>query len=274
MTPEERDLIEGVFDRMRSVGTIEKDPQAEAHINASVRQIRDSAYMLVQTVVVQDQALQQSEQRMQELEAMVAQLQDELAQAQAQSKSAPAGGGFLGGLFGGSKPAPAAPASSPWGGAVPPVGRQSTGYSGPGQKGSPWGGQAPQPARYNQGGGYAQPAPMQQAPQSGGGGFMKSAMATAAGVAGGVLVAGAIGNMMRGGHGSEGGTHSASGNDMGMQPLPNYQDASSNDQGGTYSAEPQYQDASNNDQGAEWDDAAQDASQDSDEGWGGGDIET
>jgi len=100
---------------------------------------------------------------------------------------------------------------------------------------------------------------------------MKSAMATAAGVAGGVLVAGAIGNMMRG-HGSEGGAHSASGDSM--TPLPNYQDAGSNDQGGTYSAEPQYQDASNNDQGnAEYDDAAQDAADDA--SWGSdSDIET
>ena len=267
MTPEERDLIEGVFERMRSVGPIEKDTQAEAHINTSVRQIKDSAYMLVQTVVVQDQALQQAEERIRELEDAVTQLQA----AQEQAKPAAGSGGFLGGLFGGSKPAPAQ-TSSPWGGSgsVPPVGRQSSGSSGPAQGGTPWGSPPPQQSGYNQGG-YAQP-PM-QAPQGSGGGFMKSAMATAAGVAGGVLVAGAIGNMMRG-HGSEGGAHSTSGD--GMTPLPDYQDASTNDQGGTSSAEPQYQDASNNDQGnAEYDDAAQDASQDAEEGWGSdSDIET
>lgn len=273
MSPEERELIEGVFERMRSVGQIEKDPQAEAHINASVRQIRDSAYMLVQTVVVQDQALQQSEARMQELEAMVNQLQAQLEQAQAKQS---AGGSFLGGIFGGSKPAPvaAAPASSPWGGSVPPVGRQSAGYSGPAQGGSPWSGQSPQQGGYNQGG-YAQ-QPMQQAPQAAGGGFMRSALTTAAGVAGGVLVAGAIGNMMRG-HSSEGGTHATSNDGMGMQPLPGYQDAGSNDQGGTYTSQPQYQEASNNDQGTydnAADDAATDAEFDNDAGgWGGGDSD-
>ena len=269
MSPEERDLIEGVFERMRSVGSIEKDPQAEAHINASVRQIKDSAYMLVQTVVVQDQALQQSEARMQELEQMVNELQAQLEQAQSQAKPS-SGGGFLGGIFGGSKPAPvAAPqASSPWGGSVPPSGRQSAGYSGSAQGGAPWAGQAPQQ------GGYTQQPMQAQAPQSSGGGFMKSAMTTAAGVAGGVLVAGAIGNMMRG-HGNEGGTHSTSGH--GSQSQPNYQDASSNDQGGTYTAQPQYQEAANNDQGTyddAADDAAQDAADDNDAGgWGGGDTD-
>ncbi|MEQ1612821.1 MAG: DUF2076 domain-containing protein, partial [Hyphomicrobiaceae bacterium] len=255
MSPEERDMIEGVFERMRSVGPIEKDPQAEAHINASVRQIRDSAYMLVQTVVVQDQALQQSEARMQELEEMVNQLQAQLEQAQSQAKPS-SGGSFLGGIFGGSKPAPAAPqGSSPWGGSVPPVGRQSAGYSGPAaqRSGAPWGGPAPQQGGFNQGG-YAQQPMQAQAPQSSGGGFMRSAMTTAAGVAGGVLVAGAIGNMMRG-HGNESGAHSTSGD--GMSPQPNYQDASSNDQGGTYSAQPQYQDASSNDQGNYDNDAAE-----------------
>jgi uncharacterized protein len=261
MTPEEHDMIEGVFERMRSMGRIEKDPEAETFINTSVRKIPDSAYMLVQSVLVQEQALQQSEARMQELEAQVADLQAQLPR----STSASGGGGFLGGLFGGSKPAPAQQTASPWGGSVPPVGRQSAGYSGPGQSGgSTLGNQAPQQ------GGYAQ-APMQQAPQRGGGGFMKSAMATATGVAGGMLVAGAIGNMMKG-HG-EGGAHHTSGD--GADSGPTYQDASSNDQGGTYAQEqqPQYQEASDNDQGSGIQDA--DANDDDGGGWAsGGDIET
>jgi hypothetical protein len=260
MTPEERELIEGVFERMRSVGTIDKDREAEAHINSSVRQIRDSAYMLVQTVIVQDQALQQADERIRELEDMVNQLQ--AAQDKAKQSS---GGSFLGGLFGGSKPAPAAPQSSPWGGSVPPVGRQSAGYAGPAQSSSPWGN--PQPQAQPQG--YGQP--QMQAPQSSGGGFMRSAMATAAGVAGGVLVAGAIGNMMRGGHGDSG-AHSASGD--GATPLPSYQDANSNDQGGVYSNEPQYQDAASNDQGTSADDTQDAGYDDGGSDWGGGDIET
>lgn len=270
MTPEERDLIEGVFERMRSVGSIEKDREAEAHINSSVRQIRDSAYMLVQTVIVQDQALQQADERIRELEDMVNQLQAE----QEKAKSSSSGGSFLGGLFGGgSKPAAAAPAptasSSPWGGSVPPVGRQSAGYSGP-QSGdrSPWG-NSPQPqAQPVQ---YGQPPMQAPAPQAAGGGFMRSAMTTAAGVAGGVLVAGAISNMMRGGSHGDHGSMSTSG-DGGMTPLPQYQEASNNDQGGSYSTEPQYQDAASNDQGTDTQDAGYD---DGGSDWGGGsDIET
>jgi uncharacterized protein len=257
MTPDERDMIEGVFERMRAMGPIEKDREAEAFINTSVRKIPDSAYMLVQSVLVQEQALQQSEARMQELEAQVADLQAQLPRAASASSS----GGFLGGLFGGSKPAPAQQTASPWGGSVPPVGRQSAGYNGPGQS---WGGQPPQQGGYNQ-------APMQAPQRGGGGGFMKSAMATAAGVAGGVLVAGAIGNMMKGN--SEGGTHHTSGDGSGSGPT--YQDASNNDQGGTYAQEqsPQYQDASDNDQGSGG--GVQDAGfDDGGSDWGGGDIET
>ena len=261
MSPEERDLINGVFERMRSVGFIDKDREAETFINTSVRQIPDSAYMLVQSVLVQEQALQQADERIRELEDQVAQLQARTPAA------APSSGGFLGGLFGGSKPAPAPQASSPWGSSVPSTGRQSAGSSGPSQA-APWAGQqAPQQGGYNQ-------APMQPqaAQRSGGGGFMKQAAATAAGVAGGMLVAGAIGNMMKGN--SEGGTHRTSG-DAGASE-PTYQDANSNDQGGTYvqSNEPTYQDASNNDQGT---DGTQDAGFDdggSDWGSGGGDIET
>ena len=114
----------------------------------------------------------------------------------------------------------------------------------------------------------------QAAPRSGGG-FMKSAMATAAGVAGGVLVAGAIGNMMRGN--SEGGAQNTSGSGA-SGAEPTYQDAGNNDQGGTYaqSNEPTYQDAGSNDQGS-FGGGVQDAGYNdsgSDWGGGGGDIET
>ena len=261
MSPEERDMIEGVFDRMRSVGRVDKDRDAEALINASVRKIPDSAYMLVQSVLVQQNALEQAEQRIQELEENVAQLEAQ----QQRSQPAPASsGGFLGGLFGGSKPTLAPePKSSPWGGSsVPQVGRQSTGYAGPPQGG------------YNQ-------APIQQAPPpAAGGGFMRSAMTTAAGVAGGVLVAGAIGNMMRGhgetgGHQSTSGTSSTSGSgDQG------FTDASTNDQGGTYAQpleQPQYTTADDNDQGGPAQGGVQDAGyDDGGSDWGGGsdDIET
>ena len=94
MTPDERNLIQGLFDRMRSYGAVEKEHEAEALINTQVRQIPDSAYLLVQSVLVQDQALAVANTRVQQLEARVSQLEA------GASKPASSGGSFLGGLFG------------------------------------------------------------------------------------------------------------------------------------------------------------------------------
>jgi hypothetical protein len=190
MTPEERELIAGLFERMRSVGTIDKDREAESYINQSVRQFPDAPYLLVQSVLVQEHALQDAQARVQELEDRVR----DLEQARPRSSGS---GSFLGSIFGGGRPAERAP--EPRGsGSVPPIGSRSapSAYDAP-QGASPWGGQ-PGP------GGYGQPA----APQGGGGGggFMRSAMSTAAGVAGGVLAAEAIRNMMGG---SAGHAHAA-----------------------------------------------------------------
>ena len=96
MNSDERQLIEGLFDRMRSMQVGEKDQDAEALINQAVRQIPDSAYMLVQSVLVQEHALQQAAQRMEALESRVRDLE-----SAPQVAAAPAAGGFLGGLFGG-----------------------------------------------------------------------------------------------------------------------------------------------------------------------------
>ena len=52
MTPEERELIAGLFERMRSMGAIDKDREAEDFIARSTRQVPDAAYMLVQSVLV------------------------------------------------------------------------------------------------------------------------------------------------------------------------------------------------------------------------------
>lgn len=173
MTPDERQLITGLFDRLRQTGLPEKDRDAEQLIVNQLRQQPDAAYMLVQTALVQEMALEQVQQRVQDLEDQVRQLQQ---QGRPQSS-----GGFLGGLFGGGAARPAPQAS------VPATGRQSSGFGQggmPARQGSPWGGQQ-------------QPMAGQQ--PAAGGGFMRTAMATAAGVAGGMLVANAISGMMGGG---------------------------------------------------------------------------
>ena len=75
MTPEERQMITGLFDRMRSYGTPEKDREAEAIINDAVRSTPDAAYMLVQSVLVQEHALQEAGNRIKDLEEQVRSLQ-------------------------------------------------------------------------------------------------------------------------------------------------------------------------------------------------------
>ena len=241
MNGEERQLITSLFDRMRNVGAVEKDRDADALINQSVRQIPDSAYMLVQSVLVQENALQQAGERIEELEDRVRQLEDDVARrAQPQQSS----GGFLGGLFGGGAPATAAR------GSVPSIGSGRAPSSGGGAWGNAPGIGQQRPSQQAWGNQPQQGvgAPQQQAPA--GGGFMRSAMTTAAGVAGGMLVAGAISNMMKGDTAHAAGAPSAGEGGAGH--------TDSNQQAG-------YSDA-DNDPGTY--DAADDGN---DPGWGGGD---
>src|SRR5215813_8114409 len=114
MTPEERQLVTGLFDRMRSYSVPEKDAEAEALISERVRAVPDSPYMLVQSVLVQEQALEQADNRIKALEEQVRTLES-------QQRPAAGTGSFLGGLFG-SRPA-AEPSRSP---SVPLVGSRAT----------------------------------------------------------------------------------------------------------------------------------------------------
>src|SRR5262245_61177233 len=118
MTPDERQLITGLFDRMRGYSLTEKDGEAETLINGQVAGLRDAPYMLVQSVLVQEHALQQADARIKELEDQVRQLQSDTRP--------PAGGSgsFLGGLFGGGRPA--GDPSRGGGTSVPPIGSRAT----------------------------------------------------------------------------------------------------------------------------------------------------
>jgi uncharacterized protein len=174
MTPEERELINGLFERMRSFGAPEKDRDAEALISQGVRATPDAAYMLVQSVLVQEQALQEAGSRIQALEEQVRDLQGGRERTSGS-------GSFLGGLLGTGRAA-----SEPRSGSVPQIGARAT------------------PSAYDDRRPWSPPqnAPPQQPaspPQAAGGGFLRSAMATAAGVAGGMLAAGAIRDMLGGG---------------------------------------------------------------------------
>jgi hypothetical protein len=236
MTPDERQLITGLFDRMRGFSLGEKDAEAETLISSQVAGLRDAPYMLVQSVLVQEHALQQADARIRELEEQVRELESS-------ARAQPAGSGsFLGGLFGGSRPA-TEPDRGPT--SVPAIGSRAT-PSVYDSRQQGWGsqGQAQQPG-----------GPFGQAAQPGGGGFLRSAMTTAAGVAGGMLVAGAISNML-GGHSAQAGTQAGSG---ASQPSS---DAASKDTA-------QSQEAANTAKDDAYQDGYQDAADDAGGDWGG-----
>lgn len=224
MTPEERRLVTGLFERMRGFGSPEKDREAEALISQSVHAMPDAPYMLVQSVLAQEHALQEAGRRIEELEAQVRSLQGE-----GPPRAAAGSGSFLGGLLGGGRPAAQSHTS------VPPIGSRAVPS---GVDGRP-GGHPPAP---------------QAAPVAGGGSFLRSAMATAAGVAGGMLAAGAIRDMLGGsattGSGGTGTTTAA-------QQTPSVAETQQ-----AKAEQPQSDDAS-----------LQDASYEEDSGWGGGDFD-
>jgi hypothetical protein len=104
-----------------------------------------------------------------------------------QLRRAPQGGGLLSSLFGGGQRAPEPPrpqAGSPWGHRPAPQGMPYQGHGMPPQ--------APM------GQGYGAPGPWGGMAARGGGGFLQNAMATAAGVAGGMMIANALSNAFGG----------------------------------------------------------------------------
>lgn len=174
MTPQERELIESVFSRLAQVAGAAKDPEAVALIAERMRALPDAPYGLVQAVVFQEMALKQAQTR-------VAELEQRLAQG---GSAAASGGGFLGGGN------PWAAGSAPRGPSeIPSVPMQPQYASQPQYQAAPPPPQAPSP--------WAQPSPA--------GGFLRSAATTAAGVAGGMLLAEGVAGLFGGHHGGFGG---------------------------------------------------------------------
>ena len=89
MSPEERQLLQGLFDRMRSQGNNPRDREAEQMIADNVRQQPYAPYLLSQTVIVQDQALQAANQKMQALEQQVQELQQHAPAQRAAERRVP-----------------------------------------------------------------------------------------------------------------------------------------------------------------------------------------
>jgi hypothetical protein len=168
MDQNERQIIEELFGKLRQAEAQSgpRDAQAEGFIREQVARQPAAPYLMAQAIVIQEQALAQSQARIQELEE------------QLRSRPASGGGGLFGSLFGGGsqqrQPAPP-PSNSPWG--------NQGGHHGQPQVGDP------------RVAAYANP----QYQQRQGGGFMAGAMQTAMGVAGGVLIGNALGSMFSSG---------------------------------------------------------------------------
>lgn len=67
MTPEERQRVEDLFERLESLEGQPRDPEAARLIAAALARAPNAIYPLVQTVLVQDEALQMAEERIREL---------------------------------------------------------------------------------------------------------------------------------------------------------------------------------------------------------------
>ena len=178
MTPQERQMMAELFNRLASLENSPRDPDAEAMIREGFRRAPNAAYALVQTVLLQDEALKAANAHIQEYEQRHGAPPPQPEQPR----------GFLDNmrdsLFGRDEPRGSVPRVLPGG---QPMGAPS-----------PWA-QGGNPGGYQQG--YQQGAPMQAPPQQGGGGsFLGTAAAAAAGLIGGSLLMGGIRSAM-GGHG-------------------------------------------------------------------------
>lgn len=169
MQSEEQRLIDGLFSRLQQAEaqSAPRDATAESVIAQHVQAQPAAPYYMAQTILIQEAAIKQLNERIQALESNVAQLQ-----ATKQNS-----GGFLAGLFGGGQSQPHV--------SDPIPGAQNYARSAPSQAG------------------YAPSQAQNYAQARSGGGFMAGALQTAAGVAGGVVLGNMLMNMFSGTHPQE-----------------------------------------------------------------------
>nr|WP_314568469.1 DUF2076 domain-containing protein [uncultured Pseudomonas sp.] len=186
MNSEEQTLIDGLFSRLQQAETdsAPRDAQAEARIKEHMTRQPAAGYYMTQSILVQEHALKTLDAQNKQQAQQIQQLQEEVQRAKSAQPAASGGGGFLSSIFGGggsrdSQPAQSAPASS--GGGWREPARPSFGQPAPQQN---YG--APQQN-------YQQPQAAPAAPI--GSGFLGGALKTAAGVAGGVMLAEGISSL-------------------------------------------------------------------------------
>jgi uncharacterized protein len=71
MTPQEQELVNQLFDRLAKLESDPRDPNAERLIADGLRRAPHAVYALVQTALVQDEALKRANARIEELQAQV-----------------------------------------------------------------------------------------------------------------------------------------------------------------------------------------------------------
>lgn len=71
MTPTERSLVIDLFDRLAEAENAERDPEAERVIRDGLRRAPNAVYTLVQTVLVQDDALKRADARIRDFETQL-----------------------------------------------------------------------------------------------------------------------------------------------------------------------------------------------------------
>lgn len=152
MDNNDRELILGLADRLRQAHPVTRDPQAAELIAQHIARQPDSLYLLVQAVLVQEDALRTAQERIARLETAQPAPGPAFgagpAPAYPPAPAQPGGGGFMSRVFGQNRDA--APTDAPQG--------------------------------------------------RSGGGFLKTAAAAAAGVAGGALLFQGLNDVFGGGH--------------------------------------------------------------------------
>src|SRR6202048_1452440 len=195
MTPQEQEMIGDLMDRVQKTQLAEKDMDAEQMLQQGLGRNPDAIYILAQTVLVQKYALEQAQAQLTQAKAQIEQMQQHPEPRHATS--------FLGSLRGrNDAPAPPPPPPPPQGYPPQPVQAypQYVPVGGPPQYGAPMG-------------------------MGGGGGFLRGAMQTAAGVAAGALAFEGVESLMHGfghaaGYGQEFGGFS--GGDSRPEVINNY----------------------------------------------------
>src|SRR3984893_12867676 len=177
MTEEERKLVSELFDRLATLEDAQSDSEAERLIRDGLRQAPNAPYALVQTVLVQDEALKRANARIRQLEGAV--------EGAAPERDTSFLGSMRDTVFGSRERRPS----------VPSVGPSATasGMSSAWRTGAQPMPAAPAPAP-------AAAAPMGPMGMGMGGSFLGTAASAAAGVIGGALLLDGIRSMM-GSHG-------------------------------------------------------------------------